>query len=72
MTKRRDIVSRIAKAAKAAGISWYVHHEGGNHTVYSLDGLMIPIARHTEIGEGLTQAIYKECEPRLGKGWWRK
>jgi hypothetical protein len=49
-----------------------VAREGGRHTVYSLDGLMIPIPRHREIGEGLTEAIYKECEPKLGKGWWRK
>jgi hypothetical protein len=45
--------------------------EGGNHAVYSLDGLMIPMPRHNEIDDRLAQQIYKECEPKLGKGWWR-
>ena len=45
--------------------------EGANHTVYSLDGLLIPIPRHNEIAKGTTEAIYRECTPKLGKGWWR-
>ena len=44
--------------------------QGANHEFYSLDGLMIPI-RHREVGEGLTEAIYRECQDKLGKGWWR-
>ncbi len=46
--------------------------QGANHEVYSLDGLMIPIPRHREVGEGLTEAIYRECQDKLGKGWWRR
>lgn len=61
----------ITKAAKAHGLTFEVVREGGNHTVYSLDGLRIPIARHGEIPERTTQDIYSECEPKLGKEWWK-
>ena len=71
MTKRRDIISNIAAAARQAGLPWEIEREGANHTVYSLDGLMIPIARHNEIAKGTAEAIYRECAPKLGKGWWR-
>lgn len=71
MTKARDLVSRIRKAAKTAGVTFEVEREGGRHTIYALGDLSIPIPRHREIGEGLTEKIYKECEPELGKDWWR-
>jgi len=41
------------------------------HDAYSLDGLIIPIPQHREIGEGLADDIRKECEPKLGRRWWR-
>lgn len=40
-------------------------------TVYILDDLSIPVPRHNEINELTVMGIFKECEPRLGKGWWR-
>lgn len=70
--KRRDVIRKIAEAAKAAGLSWQLEREGANHSVYMLDGLMIPIPRHREIGERRTADIFVECEPKLGKGWWRR
>ena len=72
MSKPRDVVKRIAKEAKRLGLPFGLEREGANHTVYNLDGLMIPIPRHREIGEGLTEQIYRECQPKLGKGWWRR
>jgi hypothetical protein len=71
VTKRRDVVSTIAGEARTKGVSWELAREGANHTVYSLDGLLIPIARHNEIDNVMAQKIYKECEAKLGKGWWR-
>ena len=70
MTKRRDIIAKIARAAKAAGLGFETR-EGANHTVCNLDGLMIPIARHNEIGDRMAQVIYKQAEVKLGKGWWK-
>ena len=50
---------------------WVLDHEGARHTVYRLNGVMIPIPRHAELGKYLTRAIFIECETELGKGWWR-
>jgi hypothetical protein len=46
--------------------------EGANHSVYALDGVMIPVPRHNELGEELAADIFKECQDTLGRGWWRK
>jgi len=70
--KRRDLVKKIAAAAKRQGVKWEFMREGANHTVYALDGAMIPVPRHTELGEELAVDIFKECQGALGKGWWRK
>lgn len=64
--------TRISKAAKTAKLTWELDREGGNHSVYKLDGLTIPVPRHNEIGEITATGIFKECEPKLGKGWWKK
>ncbi len=63
------MIKTIATATHTAGLTWEVHREGGNHTIYSLDGLRIPIPRHNEIH--ITTDIYKQCEPKLGKDWWK-
>ncbi len=53
-------------------MSWVLAREGGAHSVYVLDGVIIPVPRHTELGENLAVDIFKECQPVLGMGWWRK
>lgn len=68
--ERRLLIKKIAAAAKASGLAWEVDHEGGNHTIYALDGLMIPIPRHIEIGDRRAADIFKECEPKLGRREW--
>ena len=70
--KRREVIKRIKKAAKAEeGVTFDLDHEGGNHSVYKLGSCVIPIPRHNEIGEGLAREIFKQCEDVLGKDWWR-
>lgn len=71
MPKRKVILDKIAHAAKAANIAFTVQREGGNHTIYNLDGVMITISRHANIDGHLAIKVYKQCEPKLGKGWWR-
>lgn len=44
---------------------------GGNHDIYELDGLMVPIGHHRNFDERYAVMVYKECEPKLGKGWWK-
>lgn len=45
--------------------------EGANHSIYDLDGVMIPIARHRELGQRYAETVYKQCETKLGRNWWR-
>ena len=72
MTKRRDIIKTIVTAAAAQGIPFTVSREGSRHTVYDLDGIKIPIARHSKIGNRMAEVIYKEAAAKLGKDWWKK
>ena len=69
--KRREILKRIAARAKAACVTWDVAREGANHTVYRLGATTIPVPRHIEIGPGLSEEIFKQCEPELGERWWK-
>ena len=71
MPKRADILTKIEKAAKAAELKFLLVREGANHSIYDLDGVMIPIARHRELGQRYTETVYKQCETKLGRGWWR-
>ena len=71
MPKRADVISKIEKAAKAAELKFMQLREGANHTIYELDGVVIPIARHRELGTRYAETIYKQCETKLGRGWWR-
>ena len=71
MPKRAELISRIEKAAKAAEMKFMLLREGANHTIYDLDGVMIPIARHRELGQRYAETIYKQCEAKLGRNWWR-
>ncbi len=45
--------------------------QGGNHTVFDLDGHMVVIGRHRQFEIRYATMIYKQCEPKLGKDWWR-
>ena len=71
MTKRRDIIKKLRKAARDANVD-IRETDGGRHTLLILDGLRIPIGRHNEIPDRDAQIIYKEAEPKLGKDWWKK
>lgn len=72
MPKTAAVIRNIETAARRAGLSWEHLREGGNHTIYSLDGLIVPIARHATTDGYLETRIYKICEAKLGKGWWRR
>lgn len=71
MPKRAEVLKKIGRAARRRGLTFVVLREGRNHTIYSLDGLMIPIGRHVEFTNRNAETIYRECEEKLGRGWWR-
>lgn len=70
--KRRDILARIQRGATERDLVWEFARQGSNHQVWKLDGLTIPIGNHRDFDEDYARMIYKECEPKLGKGWWRR
>lgn len=72
MTKPRDIVKRISREAKRQGVTFGLDREGAKHSVYRIGTTIIPVPRHREVNEMTTEAIYKQCETELGKGWWRQ
>lgn len=71
MTSRKELIKKIEDAAKAAGIEWEYARPGGNHTIYKLGGVMIPVGNHRQFDEHYARTVYKECEVKLGKDWWK-
>lgn len=71
MTKRKALIKQIGQEAAKRGLTFGVVREGGNHTLYGLDGKHIPIPRHTELGEILTRKIKEQAGEKLGKDWWK-
>lgn len=69
--KRRELINRITKEAQANNLTFELKRNGARHDVYSLDGLTIPVERHRELDNGYAEKVYKECEPKLGKRWWK-
>jgi mRNA interferase HicA len=45
--------------------------EGSQHGLYRLGTVRVVIPRHSEINEMTAEAILKDLEGQLGKGWWR-
>lgn len=71
MPKRRALIRQLSKAAKARGMTFEVLREGGRHTVFTLDGMRLPIPRHNDINEITAASIRRDAEAKLGKDWWR-
>ncbi len=73
VTKRKEVLGKIALAAKAAGVDWELVREGAKHSVYQLGAQARPIVvgRHAEFGNRYAETVYRQCEETLGKGWWR-
>ncbi|MEI6623434.1 MAG: hypothetical protein WCP28_16165 [Actinomycetes bacterium] len=70
--KRAVLLAKISKAAGKQGAVWELHREGGNHSICTLNGDVIPVPRHNEINEITATGIMKQCEFALGEKWWKK
>ena len=68
--KRGTVLKKIRKEAQRAGVHLTVF-EGARHTRLDCGGTLTTIPRHTEIPDRLVEAIFKQLEDPLGKGWWR-
>jgi hypothetical protein len=69
--KRGEIIRKIRKAAKDAGLE-YVAEELTNHTGVVVGGVPTTVSRSTADFGWMAETIFKQLEPALGEGWWRK
>jgi hypothetical protein len=65
------LIQTIRRAASETGIDFSLERKSGDHEVWNLDGLRIPIPRHREVNEWTARAILRDAEQKLGKDWWR-
>jgi hypothetical protein len=70
--KRVVLLDLIAATAREHGVTFAFIREGGDHEIWALDGLRIPIPRHREVGEMTTRRILRSLEPRFGRRWWQR
>ncbi|WEV58667.1 type II toxin-antitoxin system HicA family toxin [Bifidobacterium sp. ESL0728] len=68
MVQRKWLIKALRKEAKAQGIQ-VRERQGGNHEIFYLDNLRIPIPRHNELEKPTAQLIIKEASAKLGKDW---
>ncbi len=59
--KRRDLIKKLNQIASQANRTLSIKREGGNHTIYEINGVPVPVPRHTEISEGLARTIIKQA-----------
>ena len=71
MPKRAEILRKIQTAADTRGVRFTQRREGANHSLYDLDGLMVTIGRHKEFTNRHAEMVYKQCQSKLGKDWWK-
>lgn len=69
--KRKELLSKISRAAKDAGVSWEPVAEGAEHTIFQVGAQKVSVPRHREINKFTAEGILKDTEDELGKGWWR-
>lgn len=68
--KRRELESRIRQATRRAGVDCEFY-ELSRHRGVRVGSVRTTIPRHVEIPDRLTEAIFKQLESELGRGWWR-
>lgn len=69
--KRAAVLKKIKRAAKTAGVD-YLEVEQTRHTGLIVGDVHTTLARHGEVTEGTAEALYRQLQPALGKGWWRR
>jgi predicted RNA binding protein YcfA (HicA-like mRNA interferase family) len=56
MMKRTELLKRLAEIGTLELV-----REGANHSLYRVNGNVVTVPRHREIGEGLSKAILKQA-----------
>lgn len=71
MMKHADLIRRVGRAARVAGVTWTKLRAGGVHDVWECGGLRVSIPRHRELNELTAEGIMRTLEEKLGADWWR-
>lgn len=69
--KRADLIRRVGRAARVAGVTWMKLRPGRAHDVWDCGGLRVSIPRHRELNELTANGIMRTLEEKLGDDWWR-
>ena len=88
MTKYKEIVRKLSSSAVQMGLTATIVRNKATrtidcldgqstvipliHVIYDIDGLLIPIPRHREVGDLLTLSIYRQAAVKLGDRWWEQ
>lgn len=59
--KRTRLEKQLKAIAKQKEVS-LTSREGGNHTIFNINGTRLPVPRHREIDERLAQQIIADAE----------
>lgn len=68
MVLRKWLIKQMRKEARAKGIE-IRERQGGNHEIFYLDDVIIPIPRHNDLEKNTARQIIKEASVKLGKDW---
>ncbi|MBP7903560.1 MAG: hypothetical protein KAZ54_04725, partial [Candidatus Planktophila sp.] len=68
--KRRDLLRRIRREAKACGVE-VTEREGGSHSRITVGKTSVRIPRHVEINIETARSIMRDLDKEFGKGWSR-
>ena len=69
--KRRALIQRISRASAEQGMACQLIRQGSRHEFWDVGGLRVAIPRHRDINDWTAEAIMRDLELILGKGWWR-
>ncbi len=70
--KRGDVIKAIKKEAKRQGVE-FEQYELKRHTGIKVGATSTTISRSSsDMPDLFAETIFKQLEPALGKGWWRK
>jgi mRNA interferase HicA len=58
--KQSELLRRIARAARSAGVSFSFVRHGGKHDVYSFGGQQVFIPRHADVNEMTARSILRD------------
>lgn len=68
--KTSQVLRKIEQAARVRGMTLALKRPGGNHSIYDLDGHMVTVPNGNKVTR--VEVMYRQLQPKLGKGWWRE